>query len=197
MATREDYLIVFSDGSIFYSVPDDLVPVVQRFVRTYHLALQEHEHLMACLNMSRPASPRAEMAATMAAMATKCATQMDHPFSLELPDGILGWDEEVITRFIEEAVGVSRSENTTPTSSSQERDMIRHTPQTPVYPSYPYSGGRRAIGSPLAKKPLDAPIAMRGRGSGTDYAANWVESQGMHMYDPLGMQLTHGMVIEL
>jgi len=198
LATREDYLIVFSDGSIFYSVPDDLIPVIQRFVRTYHLALQEREHLMACLDMSRPASPRAEMAATMAAMATKCATRQDHPFSLELPDGILGWDEDVITRYIEEAVGVSRSENTSTSSSpsqAQEMGLARHSPHPHPYPPYPYPA-RRAIGSPLAKR-LAAPIAMRGRGSGTDYAASWVESQGMHMYDPLGMQLTHGMVVEL
>jgi len=37
---------------------------------------------------------------------------------------------------------------------------------------------------------------MRGRASGTDYAASWVESQGMLCFDPSGIP-THGVVIEL
>lgn len=188
LASREDYLIAFSDGSIFYSVPDTLVPVVQRFVRMYHLALQTQEHARLCLDESRPASPRAEMAATMAGLLEE---RRDDKFSLALPDGILGWDEDVISRFIEDAVGSCSSENTTPTSSEP-----RETTHPPSSHHHHHHSRRRARPALPPKKPLNALLPMRGRASGTDYAASWVESQGMLCFDPSGIPI-HGMVIEL
>ena len=157
--------------------------MVQRFVRMYHLALQTQEHARLCLDESRPASPRAEMAATMAGLLEE---QRDDKFSLALPDGILSWDEDVISRFIEDAVGSCRSENTTPTSSE---------PRETAHPSSHHSRRRRARPA-LPPKTLNARLPMRGRASGTDYAASWVESQGMLCFDPSGIPI-HGMVIEL
>jgi hypothetical protein len=137
-------------------VPDSLLPTVQRFVQMYHIALAEYELLQ------RPPSPREEMRATLAAKTGG--------FSLELPDGILGWDEQLITRFIESAMMMGGSASASTASS---------TPPPPVYgrPA-PYSrprsratSGKRGIGGGGLRK--------LGSGSwrGTDYAASWVESQ--------------------
>ena len=46
LVSTEDYILVFGDGSIFYSVPDVMVPVFQRFVKVYHQALIAYSESM-------------------------------------------------------------------------------------------------------------------------------------------------------
>lgn len=58
VACPEDYVLIFEDGSIFYSVPDEVVPKIQRFVKVYHDALVTYN------NRLRTARKSAAIAAT-------------------------------------------------------------------------------------------------------------------------------------
>lgn len=169
LASKDDYLVVFSDGSIFYSVPDAMLPVVQRFVQKYHLALAEYDQTVGFEEYPfRPISPREEMLA-----AREAGGKNHRGFSLELPDGILGWDEKLITRFIENAMGPQSDGTSTPPSSPlADMALGRASP-------YPRPASKRGIGGGGVARKL-------GSWMGTDYAASWVEKQ-----------LAQGNVIEL
>jgi len=190
LACQEDYLVVFSDGSIFYSVPDSMIPIVQRFVHTYHMALAEHEHEMAYEYASVPPSPRVEMAAAMAAAAASSSGKNgERSLSLTLPDGILGWDEAVITEYIKKAVGSPIKPKYTPPAS----------PPTPERSTYgrpnPYPQGnlasRRGMAGVVSK------IETR-RDLKSDYQEDLFEIrggfEGKGGFDPLGIRMTQGAI---
>ncbi|TGZ81808.1 hypothetical protein EX30DRAFT_233557 [Ascodesmis nigricans] len=54
-----DYLLLFKDGSIFYSVPDPVVEVVQKFVKIWHQALMKYNEEVAT-RISRATTPAPE-----------------------------------------------------------------------------------------------------------------------------------------
>jgi hypothetical protein len=141
--------------------------VVNRFVQTYHVALAEYEQAMLFDNEypSRPASPREEMLATLAAG----KNEHGHSgFSIELPDGILSWDEQLITRFIESAMRGTKSEADGTATPPLEKAYGRPSP----YPRPASLASKRGIGGVATMKNLKL-----GSWRGTDYAASWVESQ--------------------
>ncbi|KAI5810649.1 hypothetical protein BZA77DRAFT_327045 [Pyronema omphalodes] len=97
MVTKGDYFVVFEDGSVFYSVPESVVPVVERVMAVYHKALTTYEAKLAA----------EERAYNYELESTVSESEIGSPImngSLDLPDGILGWDEEIIRRFVEKAV---------------------------------------------------------------------------------------------
>ncbi|KAF8246839.1 hypothetical protein K440DRAFT_317090 [Wilcoxina mikolae CBS 423.85] len=193
LACQEDYLVVFSDGSIFYSVPDSMVPIVKQFVCTYHMALEEYEHEMAYDYVSIPPSPRVEMAAAMAAAAaSKTGKNGERLLSLALPDGILGWDEAVITEYIKKAVGSSTKSGDTSPASSPGHDRTTYGRPNPYSPGNLAS--RRGMAGVVSKietrwdrKPDHQEDLYEIRGG----------FEGKGGFDPLGIRMTRGKVIEL
>lgn len=197
LADQEDYLVVFSDGSVFYSVPDPMKHIIQRFVDIYHRALEDYDHAMACeYDPVVPPSPCMEMAAAaMACTAAAAPTPVDGKpgqscsLSLALPDGILDWDETVLTKFIEEAVGPSvKSKASTPVGSViYEKASLsgRHDPYPP--PS-----------SDLARKGAIAATIGSGWGRESDHQSDTsFEGRGgfrgsVNSFDPSGRSWRRG-----
>lgn len=169
---------------------------IQRFVHTYHRALADYEHAVACeYDQGAPPSPCMGVAVAVVPTPVDGKPGQSCSFSLELPDGILDCDETALTKFIEEAVGppIIKSKASTPVGSVIYEKASQSGRNDPYPPP---------LGNPAWKGATTATIDSGWGRESNDKSDTSFEGRGgfkgtVNSFDPQGSQSATEVVIEL